>query len=69
MIQVFTIYSVFFLATALVSFFIAFLAWQRRLVKGAIELTRLMISAGLWTFFVMFETAALTMQDKIFWSK
>ena len=67
--QVFTIYSGFFLATALVSFFVAFLAWQQRLVKGARELSWLMIAAGLGAFCVIFETASLTPPEKIFWSK
>ncbi|HEY3388320.1 MAG TPA: histidine kinase N-terminal 7TM domain-containing protein [Prolixibacteraceae bacterium] len=66
---IFTIYSVFFLATALVSFFVAFLAWQRRFVKGSKELTLLMIAAGIGAFWLIFETAAPTMSEKIFWSK
>lgn len=69
MIQVFTIYSIFFLATALVSFFAAILAWQRRSVKGAKELARLMIAAGFWAFWIIFETSALTENDKVFWAK
>ena len=67
--SVFTVYSVFFLATSFVSFFVAYLAWQRRMVKGARELTLLMVMAGIWTFLVMFETASATITDKIFWSK
>ncbi len=63
-----TIYTVFFLATTLISFFVAFFAWQRKSVKGAKELTLLMIAAGIWTFGVMFETAATTIQGKAFWS-
>lgn len=65
----FTIYSFFFLATALVSFLIAFLAWQRRLVKSAKELAFLMIAAGIGAFWLIFETAAPTITQKIFWSK
>lgn len=63
-----TIYTVFFLATTLISFFVAFLAWQRKSIKGAKELTVLMIVAGIWTFWAMFETAATTIQGKTFWS-
>ena len=66
---IFTIYSVLFLATALVSFFVAFLAWQRRFVKSARELALLMIAAGFGAFWLIFETAAPTMSEKIFWSK
>ncbi len=65
----FTIYSLFFLATALVSFFVAFLAWQRRLVKGSHELAFLMIAAGIASLCLIFETAALSVNEKIFWSK
>lgn len=66
---IFTIYSIFFLVTALVSFFVAFLSWQRRFVKGARELTVLMIAAGIGAFWLIFETAAPTVSEKIFWSK
>ncbi len=66
---IFTAYSVFFLATALVSFFVAFLAWQRRLVKGGKELTFLMIAAGIGAFWLIFETASTSIPEKIFWSK
>jgi len=66
---VFTIYSAFFLATAFVSFFVAFLAWQRRFVKGSREITLLMTAAGIGAFWLIFETAAPTVMGKIFWSK
>ena len=65
----FTIYSFIFLVTSLVSFFVAFFAWQRRPVKGAGELTLMMIGAGFWSFWVIFETAATTLSGKLFWSE
>ncbi len=65
----FSLISLFFLISSFVSFFVSYLAWQRRRERGALELSRLMIAAGLWAFFVVFETAALSLQDKIFWSK
>jgi PAS domain S-box-containing protein len=67
--QVFTVYSIFFLATSLVSFFVAFLALQRRSVKGARELAWLMIAAGIGAFCIIFESAAPIMSEKIIWSK
>jgi PAS domain S-box-containing protein len=67
--QVFTIYSVVFLATSLVSFFVGILAWNRRSVIGARELAWLMIAAGIGAFWIIFETAAPTIAEKIFWSK
>jgi signal transduction histidine kinase len=67
--RVSTIYSVFFIATSLVSFFVAFLAFRRRSVTGAMELGWLMIAAGSGAFWLIFEAAAPTMSEKIFWSK
>ena len=67
--QVFTIYSVFFIGTSLVSFFVAFLAFQRRSVIGAKEIAWLMIATGTGAFWIIFETAAPTVAEKIFWSK
>lgn len=66
---VFTLYSVFFFGTSMVSFFVAFLASQRRSVKGARELTRLTVAAGFWSFWLIFETNAATENGKIFWEK
>ena len=65
----FTPYSLFFLVTTLVSFSVAFLAWQRRSVKSARELAFLMIAAGFGAFWLIFEAAAPTIADKVFWSK
>ncbi|MEI6137742.1 MAG: histidine kinase N-terminal 7TM domain-containing protein [Mariniphaga sp.] len=67
--QIFTIYSILFLATALVSFFGAILAWQRRAIKGAKELAMLLFAAGIWAFWIIFETSATTVTDKIFYAK
>jgi len=69
MIQTFTIFSLLFLVTALVSFFGAFLAWQRNNVNGAPEVTWLMITSGFAALWVMFETIASSVPEKILWSK
>jgi signal transduction histidine kinase len=66
---VFTIYSGLFLAVSMISFFVAFLAWQRRSVSCAKELALLMIAGGFWAFWIIFETAAQLADLKIFWSK
>jgi signal transduction histidine kinase len=66
---VFTIYSGLFLAVSMISFFVAFLAWQRRSVICAKELALLMIAGGFWAFWMIFETASRTADLKIFWSK
>jgi signal transduction histidine kinase/PAS domain-containing protein/ActR/RegA family two-component response regulator len=65
----FTIFSILFFAASMMSLFVALLAWQRKSVNGAVELSRVMIAAGIWAFFVMFETASISTLDKIFWSK
>ncbi len=64
-----TAYSAFFLCATLVSFFVALLAWQRKSVKAAKELTMLMVAAGIWSFFIIFETSSGIESDKIFWAK
>ncbi len=64
----FTEYSLLFLSTALVSFFTAFLSWQRRSVNSANELTLVMIALGLWSFLLIFEAAAPTVEQKLIWS-
>jgi len=67
--QYLTLYALFFLATSLVSFFVTFLAWQRRSEKSAKELAKLMFLAGIWSLLILFETNSTTMTDKIFWAK
>lgn len=67
--QVSALYSIFFITTSLVSFFVAFLAFQRKSVNGARELAWLMTAAGIGAFWIIFETAASGMSEKIFWAK
>jgi signal transduction histidine kinase len=55
--------------TSFISFFVAFLAFQRRSVTGARELAWLMVAAGTGAFWIIFETAAPAMTEKIFWTK
>jgi len=66
---VFTLYSVIFLISTMLSLFVAFLAWQRKHINGAKELTWLMIASAIWTFANIFESAAILPETKIFWSK
>ena len=69
MIHNFTIYTLIYLVTALVSFFVAFIAWQRRGVKGGREVALLMLASGIAAFALIFESIAATGLEKIFWSK
>jgi len=68
MIQNFTIYTLIYLITALVSFFVAVIAWQRRRVKGGKEITLLMIASGFGSFALIFESIAAIPSEKILWS-
>ena len=65
----FTIYSIFLLITSFISFFVGFLSWYRRSIKGAEELSLLMFMAGIWILLDMFESVASDMPVRIFWSK
>ncbi len=67
--QEFTIYSVFFIATSLVSFFVAFIAFQRKSATAARDLAWLMISTGAAAFCIIFETVSTIPSEKIFWAK
>lgn len=65
----YTIFSLFFLASSFLSFFVAFVALQKKRERGAKELALVMISAGIYAFAIIFETASTTLELKIFWSK
>ncbi len=65
----FTFFSALYLITAIISFFVAFIAWRRRGVRASKELFLLMLSCGIWAFFIIFETASLSLDNKILWSK
>jgi len=64
-----TIFSVLFIFATVITFSVAYLAWRKRSVTGGLDLTWLMIASGIGTFFLIFETAAPTMAQKIFWAK
>ena len=65
----FTVFFYIFLATAFVSFLVSFLAWKRKKVHGAIELSRLMLFSGIYAFFISFEVSSTTLAEKIIWAK
>lgn len=65
----YTIISLLFLASSFVSFFVAFIAWQKRRERGAKEIISVMIASGLYAFSLIFETAASTVELKLLWSK
>lgn len=57
------------LISALVAFSVAFAAWRRRAVPGAISLSLLMLSAGFWALAYCLELSASSLQAQILWSK
>jgi len=67
--RTYTIYSLFFLVTALVSLFGAILAWRKSEIKGATELGWLMFSSGFGAFWIVLETSSITVAEKILWAK
>lgn len=69
MTQHYTIYSMMYLVTALVSLFGVVLAWNKKEIKGAKELAWLMFASGFGAFWVIFSTSALTVAEKVFWAK
>jgi signal transduction histidine kinase len=64
-----TIYSILYLFSAIFCFTLAYISYIRRKVSGAFELMMLLISVGLWVFFLFFEVSAVEETTKIFWSK
>ena len=67
--QTLTIISLIYLVTTLISLFGSFLAWQRRDVKGAMDMVFLMIASSAASFWLIFESAATSIADKILFSK
>ncbi len=67
--HIFTDISVFFLVTALLSIFVAVMAWQKRSTKGGKELSLLMFFAGLWALVNTGEAGATSVEGKVLWSQ
>jgi len=57
------------LISAIVAFIVAFTAWRRRGVLGAISLALLMLSAGFWALAYCMELSVSSLQAQILWSK
>jgi diguanylate cyclase (GGDEF)-like protein/PAS domain S-box-containing protein len=55
--------------STLIALLVAYLAWQRRNSPSAIPLTRLMLSAAIWSFGMTFDYASIEIEHKILWSK
>ena len=57
------------LISAVVAFLVAFAAWRRRGVPGAVPLALLLLSAGVWALAYAVELTVSGLQAQIFWSK
>ena len=57
------------LLSAIIAFIVAYSAWRRRGVPGAISLALLMLSAGIWALAYSIELSVTSLQAQIFWSK
>jgi hypothetical protein len=65
----FTIFSILFFFSAMISLFVSFLVIQRKQAKSAYELNSMMVATAIWSFIAMFESAAIIPASKIMWSK
>lgn len=65
----FTIYSLITVVAAMISFFLAFYAWNKRNVVGASYLAYVEFGIAVWALAMIFETAATTAELKFFWTK
>ncbi|MCK9627474.1 MAG: ATP-binding protein [Bacteroidales bacterium] len=69
MTRLYTVYSLIYVVSSLISFFGAVLAWNKKEIKGAREVSWLMLASGFGSFWVIFSTSALTVAEKVFWAK
>ena len=65
----FTTYSIIYVIATLMAVVGALLGWYRRSVKGAMELSFLMMACAVASLALVFETSAATLETKLFWSK
>ncbi len=64
----FTSYAVVLLVATLIGLFVAIKTWNRRAIPGARFITWVELAASQWTFTLIFESAALTVELKFVWS-
>jgi PAS domain S-box-containing protein len=65
----YTIYSLILIISSLISLFLAWSAWKRRGVSGAIYLSLLFILVAEWSLTNALELASVDVASKILWSK
>ncbi len=57
-----------YLTMAVLSYVLCLIAWLRRLVIGAMEMSVLMMFIGFWSFFLFCQSVATDLSVKILWS-
>ncbi len=62
-------YSTSLIISTLLCLVVAYLVWKRRKASGAIELTLMLIEVSIWAGASFFEAIAVTLEEKILWSK
>ena len=65
----YTIYSLILIISSIISFFLAWSAWKRRGVSGAIYLSLLFILVAEWSLTNALELASVDLASKLLWSK
>lgn len=64
----FTPYIIPILISAIVCFAVAYLAWKRRRIPGALPLMFMMLSIGQWLTFYVLEIGSTTLAGNLFWA-
>jgi len=62
-------FTVIYFISAALCFISAAMLWRRRLNPGSIPFALLMVSLTIWSFASVFEAGAITVAQKLFWSK
>ena len=65
----FTTYSIIYAIATLIAVLGTMLGWYRRAVRGARDLSFLMMACAIASFALVFETAATSIEVKLLWSK
>ncbi len=64
-----TPFSLVYILTAVVAFFVGMLAWQRKTIIGSSEIGLLSHSISFCAFFLTIESSVTTQDAKVFWSQ
>ncbi|HEX7468567.1 MAG TPA: histidine kinase N-terminal 7TM domain-containing protein, partial [Methanobacterium sp.] len=65
----YTIYSLILIVTSVISLFLAWSAWKRRGVSGALYLSLLFLLVAEWSLTSALEIASADLASKLFWAK